>query len=148
WFWAFGGDYGPEEIPSDQNFLANGLVSPDRDPHPGLHQVKHVYRYLHSEPVDAAAGVVRGKNWYDFIDPADIATLHWTVKANGEHVQEGIIDVPSIEPGDTAELRIPFRKITPQPGEESFVELSFRLKEDASWAEAGHEIAWDEFQIP
>ncbi len=35
-FYAYGGDFGPEGTPSDGNFCINGLVSPDRTPHPGL----------------------------------------------------------------------------------------------------------------
>src|SRR3970040_2176256 len=33
-YWAYGGDYGPSSTPSDRNFLFNGLVAPDRAPHP------------------------------------------------------------------------------------------------------------------
>ena len=43
-FWAFGGDFGPKDVPSDGNFCANGLVFPDRLPHPGLSEVKKVYQ--------------------------------------------------------------------------------------------------------
>ncbi|MDR2117761.1 MAG: hypothetical protein LBP87_15400, partial [Planctomycetaceae bacterium] len=39
-YYAFGGDFGPVGVPSDQNFCCNGLVSPDRKPHPGLNEVK------------------------------------------------------------------------------------------------------------
>ena len=46
-FWAYGGDFGPLDVPSDDNFCCNGLVSPDRVPHPGLLQVKHIYQYIH-----------------------------------------------------------------------------------------------------
>ena len=35
-FWAYGGDFGPAGTPSDDNFCCNGLVTPDRQPHPGL----------------------------------------------------------------------------------------------------------------
>lgn len=39
-FWAYGGDYGPPGTPSDYNFCCNGLVAPDRTPHPALNEVK------------------------------------------------------------------------------------------------------------
>ena len=39
-FWAYGGDYGPPDTPSDRNFCCNGLVAPDRTPHPALWEVK------------------------------------------------------------------------------------------------------------
>lgn len=34
-FWAYGGDFG--DTPNDLNFCLNGLVWPDRTPHPALH---------------------------------------------------------------------------------------------------------------
>ena len=37
-FWAYGGDFGDK--PNDDNFNTNGLVLPDRTPHPGLTEVK------------------------------------------------------------------------------------------------------------
>ena len=41
-FWAYGGDFGPTDMPSDDNFCCNGLVTPDREPHPGLFEV-HIF---------------------------------------------------------------------------------------------------------
>ena len=46
-FFAYGGDFG--EAMHDAQFCANGLLFPDRTPHPGAWQVKHVQR-----PVEAA----------------------------------------------------------------------------------------------
>jgi hypothetical protein len=54
-FWAFGGDYGPPDVPSDRNFCCNGLVGPDRTPHPGLFEVKKVYQSLKFKALDLAA---------------------------------------------------------------------------------------------
>src|SRR6185436_5090266 len=46
-FFAYGGDFGPKDVPSDDNFCCNGLVTPDREPHPGLLEVAHVYQNVH-----------------------------------------------------------------------------------------------------
>ena len=53
-YWTYGGDYGEEGIPSDGNFCINGLVWPDRTPHPGLAEVNKVYQYIGFEPVNLA----------------------------------------------------------------------------------------------
>ena len=50
-FWAYGGDFG-ENSPSDGNFLCNGVVGPDREPHPGLTEVKKAYQPVAVEAVD------------------------------------------------------------------------------------------------
>ena len=47
----FGGDFGPSDIPSDANFCLNGILFPDRSPHPCLHEVKKVYQNFNIEYV-------------------------------------------------------------------------------------------------
>ena len=54
-YWTYGGDYGEEGIPSDGNFCLNGLVWPDRTPHPGLAEVNKVYQYIGFDPVNLAS---------------------------------------------------------------------------------------------
>ncbi|MCF0208127.1 MAG: beta-galactosidase, partial [Bacteroidaceae bacterium] len=44
-YWAYGGDY--NDKPNDGNFLINGLIAPDRVPHPHYYEVQYVY-----QPVD------------------------------------------------------------------------------------------------
>jgi len=41
-FWAYGGDFG--DRPNDGNFCINGLVAPDRTPHPHYYEVKYGYQ--------------------------------------------------------------------------------------------------------
>jgi len=147
-FWAYGGDYGPPGTPSDDNFCDNGLVSPDRQPHPGLLEVKHVYQYIHCKPVDLAARSIEVKNWFDFLNLKDVAEGHWRLKADGKEVQHGDIEELDLAPRAAKNITIPVKKFKPQPGVEYHLEVSFTLKKDQPWAKAGHEIAWDEFKLP
>ncbi|HET7625047.1 MAG TPA: glycoside hydrolase family 2 TIM barrel-domain containing protein, partial [Verrucomicrobiae bacterium] len=147
-FWAYGGDFGPKNIPSDDNFCCNGLVTPDREPHPGLFTVKHIYQYIHCKPVDLHARMVEIKNWYDFINLKDIAKGEWILKADGKEIQHGNLPDLDIAPGATKQVTIPMEAFQPEPGAEYFLELRFELKNDLPWAEAGHELAWDEFELP
>ncbi len=147
-FFAYGGDFGPADIPSDDNFCDNGLVTPDREPHPGLFEVKHVYQYIHCQPVDLAKRTISIKNWYDFVNLKDLVTGEWKLKADGEEIQHGKLDDLDLAPGATKEIAIPIKTFKPQPGVEYHVELSFTLKQKQSWAKAGHEVAWDEFKLP
>ena len=48
-YWAYGGDFGAWMYPHDENFCCNGVVSPDRTPHPGLYEVKKVYQDIEFE---------------------------------------------------------------------------------------------------
>jgi beta-galactosidase len=147
-FWAFGGDYGPSGTPSDQNFCNNGLVNPDREPHPGLPEVKHVYQFIHCKPVDLARRTVEVKNWYDFVNLNELATLHWKLTGDGRELQQGEFVALDIAPQATSHLTLPLQPFTPRPGVEYFLELSFRLKADTTWAAQGHELAWDQFKLP
>ena len=53
-FYAYGGDFG--DVPNDEDQCANGIVGPDREPHPALAEVKKVYQPIRIEPVDLANG--------------------------------------------------------------------------------------------
>ncbi|HZR18633.1 MAG TPA: glycoside hydrolase family 2 TIM barrel-domain containing protein [Verrucomicrobiae bacterium] len=147
-FWAYGGDFGPPGTASDDNFCCNGLVSPDREPHPGLFFVKHVYQYIHCQAVDSAARKIEVKNYYDFTNLKDIAAGEWRLKADGRVLQSGKIPELDLAPHGTQELTIPVKAFQPEPGVEYFLEVSFILKRNFLWAKSGHEIAWDEFKLP
>jgi len=147
-FWAFGGDYGPSGTPSDQNFCCNGLVTPERQPHPGLLEVSHIYQYVHCKPLDLAARSVEVKNWYDFLNLKDIARFEWRVTADGKELQKGTLPTPDLAPRATATVTVPVKPFKPEPGVEYFLELSFRLDRDTLWAKKGHELAWDQFKLP
>ncbi|MFO1476746.1 MAG: glycoside hydrolase family 2 TIM barrel-domain containing protein [Verrucomicrobiota bacterium] len=147
-FWAYGGDFGPAGTPSDDNFCCNGLVTPDREPHPGAFQVKHSYQYIHSALVDAAARKVDVKNRYDFTNLKDIAAGAWQLKADGRRIQGGALPDLDLAPGASKTLALPIQAFKAEPGVEYSIELSFVLKRDLPWAKAGHELAWDEFKLP
>ena len=74
--WTYGGDYG-ENAPSDANFCCNGLVNPDRDPHPAYYEIKHVYQNVSIRPVDAAAGVFEVFNRYYFTSLENFTVKYW-----------------------------------------------------------------------
>ena len=50
-YWAYGGDYGTN-APSDGNFLCNGIVAPDRTPHPAMTEVKYACLLYTSDAAD------------------------------------------------------------------------------------------------
>ena len=86
-YWTYGGDYG-EAMPSHGNFCCNGLVSPDRRPHPALAEVKHVYQNLAVEAEDPARGVFRITNRHYFTDLSGYE-LRYEVRADGRRIRSG-----------------------------------------------------------
>lgn len=148
-FLAYGGWWEDKSgVPNDNNFSADGLVSADRIPHPGLWAIKYVYRNLHASPVDLAAGTIKVKNWFDFVNARDVAQGLWEVSADGRTVASGKLPELDLAPQQEKEYKLALPGIKAQPGVEYFLNLSFVLKAAASYASAGHEIAWDQFPLP
>ncbi|MDZ7738021.1 MAG: glycoside hydrolase family 2 TIM barrel-domain containing protein [Bacteroidales bacterium] len=87
-FWAYGGDFGPEGVPSDGIFCINGLVWPDRSAHPALEEVKKVYQYAGFEMHDAERGILLVENKYAFTG-LDRFILRWELLKDGEVVGIG-----------------------------------------------------------
>ena len=148
-FLAYGGWWeNPAGIRNDGNFNQNGLVSADRKPHPGLYAIKYVYAYLHAEPVDLEKGTIRIFNRFDFLNASDVAEARWQVMADGNQVAAGTLPALDIAPGESREYTVPAPAITPQPGVEYWLNISFVQKEAKPWAAAGHELAWEQWKLP
>ena len=148
-FLAYGGWWEDKSgVRNDNNFNNNGLVAADRTPHPGLWAIKYVYRYLHAAPVDLAAGKIRVKNWFFFENSKNAARGFWEVRAGGTRIAQGALPELDIAPLAEKEYTLALPKIEPRPGVEYWLNVSFQLKADASWAPKGHEIAWEQFRLP
>ena len=80
--WTYGGDYGTD-MPSDGNFCCNGIVNPDRDPHPAFYEVKHLYQNVSIRAVDAEKGVFEILNRHYFTD-LSAYTIKWWVERDGK----------------------------------------------------------------
>ena len=85
--WTYGGDYGVD-APSDANFLCNGIVNPDRNPHPGYFEVKHVYQDVAITGVAPEEGRFAIQNRFYFKDLKDY-TVHWRIERDGKPVKKG-----------------------------------------------------------
>jgi len=144
WF-AYGGDFGDD--PNDGPFCLNGVIFPDRQIQPALWEHKKIVQPVKVEAVDLLAGEVKVTNRHHFLDLSgfDIA---WSLMADGAVLQSGTLLRLDTEPGESTQVTVPFTKPELEPGTEYWLTLSFRLAEDTLWAEKGHEIAWEQFQLP
>jgi len=147
-FFAYGGAFGPESLPSDGAFCGNGLLAPDGTPHPGLAEVKSVYQPVQMRPADIAAGEILLQNTDSFRNPNDWLAFSWSLSADGKVLQSGTLDAVDVPPRETRRIKIPVVPFTAQPHTEYFLELSAILKADAPWAARGHEIAWGQWAMP
>jgi beta-galactosidase len=144
-FWAYGGDFGDK--PNDDNFNTNGLVLPDRTPHPGLAEVKKSYADIKVEPLDLLHGKIRIRNKYNFIDLGFIRAT-WALQENGKTIQSGDVPLGSIVPGQAGEVALNVHQPMLLPGAEYFLTVTFALAHETAWAPAGHIVTWDQFKVP
>ncbi|WP_194904308.1 glycoside hydrolase family 2 TIM barrel-domain containing protein [Catenulispora rubra] len=149
-FYAYGGDFG-EEV-HDGNFVADGLVFPDRTPSPGLVEYKKVIEPVRIA-IDGSARRIGISNLYRFRDTGHLR-FQWTAEADGVPVGSGDVPVPPIPPGAgialywPAELDAAAHAATEAGvGGELWLSVTASLAKDESWADTGHEIAWGQAQL-
>ncbi len=145
-FWAYGGDYGPKDVPSDRNFCCNGLVFADRKPHPALEEVKKVYQYVHFKAVDLSKFNIELQNAYNFYNLYG-TELYWELWGNGQRMQMGVIPEVVINAGISRSFSIPAKKIEGLPGNEYFLNVYLRTTEDKPLIPKGHILASEQFAL-
>jgi len=145
-YWSYGGDYGPPGTPSDGSFNDNGLVGPDRVPHPALEEVKKVYQYVNFSAVDLAEGTIRVRNEFDFTT-LDGFDLRWTVTDEGVAVDSGTAH-PRAAPGDSVMVKLGYRLPQGASGHEYFVNLSLVRREALGPVPAGWAVATEQLAVP
>ena len=148
-YWAYGGDFGEEGVPSDGNFCINGLTWPDRTGKPGLNEVNKVYQYVGFEPVDLKGGLIRVKNKYDFTNLSAFI-FDWEVVSDGSIIQSGKVPLSELkpEPGADFNLMIPIEKINPVPGTEYFLNLRVSRSDEWNLVPEDHVYATGQFKLP
>lgn len=142
-YFAYGGDFG--DVPNDTNFCCNGLVQPDRAPNPHLYEVGKVYQSIKVAPVDMAAGRVRVTNKYYFLN-LDRFNAAWILRHDGRESASGSLGRLDVAPRQSKEVAIDLPALEGQG--EWLLTVSFTLAEAASWAPAGHRVAWDQLELP
>ena len=143
-YWAYGGDFG-DEI-NDRQFCINGLVFPDRTPHPALHEVKkaqqfHTFSLSGTEPLQVSV-----TNNHLFISTEN-EQLVWTITKNGYEVDRGEV-VLSIPPQVTDTIRLDHKRINVEEGAEYHLNLEVVLISANHWAEQGHPLSKDQIVLP
>ena len=135
-FWAYGGDFGDK--PNDGPFCINGLIAPDRTPHPHYYEVQYVYQPLKFVYEDGNVRIINR----DFFTDVDEYEYTYEFLADGKVRETGGLTLQ----GNT--LIFPSIQ-APVVGGGPFPELSIyveaRLKEDKPWAQKGFVVAREQF---
>ena len=143
-FQAYGGDF--LERPSDYNFSGNGICyGGDRDPSPKMQEVKFNYQNISILFEKDGKFTVVNKNLFANTDQFRCVAV---LQKNGVVVKKQEIET-AVPPLSSKDYEIPFAILRADDKDqkkdldaEYTLTVSFRLKEDMGWADAGYEVAF------
>ncbi|MDH3293141.1 MAG: DUF4981 domain-containing protein [Acidimicrobiia bacterium] len=128
---AYGGQFGDE--PHDGNFVADGLMSADLEPHPAMREVAWVHRPMVVNK--ARGGRLRITNRRSFTDTSDLTASWESLTPDGSTIS-GALRVGRIKPGEAKLVAIPAPAAKRTPSW-----LTIRWHDDARL------VAWDQITI-
>jgi beta-galactosidase len=143
-YWAYGGHFEPKGVYHDGNFCMNGVVNPDRTPHPGLYEVKKVYQNIGFKAVDIQNGKITIKNKRFFRDLSD-CTFKWELLKDGKIDMIGYIAHVSVAPQIEKEFSLDFGKT--DENHEYFLNIYALNNQETTLLPFGHVLASEQFQI-
>ncbi|WP_222618067.1 glycoside hydrolase family 2 TIM barrel-domain containing protein [Nakamurella sp. PAMC28650] len=153
-FYAYGGDFG--EPVHDGNFIADGLLFPDRTASPGLLEFKKVIAPVRLI-IDTTARSLQVDNGYDFLDTSGL-NLSWVIEDAGVVLGRGTMATPVVAAGESVTVDWPAELVaaaalpTADQGVtglpvERWVTVTAGLAHEHAWASSGHEIAWAQARV-
>jgi beta-galactosidase len=144
-YWAYGGDMGSQNYLNDENFCHNGLVWPDRSPHPGAFEVKKVYQDILFQAIDIKNGVIQITNDFGFTNLNNY-NFKYQVLENGKSIKEGTIAV-ALNPKSKKEFKIDLPKSLSKSGVEYLLNVFAYTKTGSELVPQNFEIAREQFEI-
>ena len=145
-YFAYGGDYG-KDMPSDGNFVCDGVIAADRTPHPGMEEVKYTHQNVWFEAVDLEKGIIRVENRFYFTSLKDFM-ISYTVKANNK-VLKGNKMTLDLAPQTSKEITIPLAGLLkPQAGVDYLLDFTVTTTKADKLIPAGYDIAHEQFVLP
>ncbi|MDE6161720.1 MAG: DUF4981 domain-containing protein, partial [Muribaculaceae bacterium] len=143
-YWAYGGDFGAYNYTHDENFCCNGLVQPDRTPHPGLAEVKKVYQDIRFAAVNPANGVFSVENHFHYRNLKDYE-LRWQLLRNGIVTASGTLPAIDLPAGHSRNVKVDLPAMT--DGAEYYLDVYAYTRHADDIIPAGHEVAREQWAI-
>lgn len=143
-YFAFGGDFGGDTIPSDNNFCINGLVFPDRKIHPALWEVKKVYQNIDFELNNTFLKI---HNNYNFTNLSAF-NFEWKMLQDGKEIGAGNLPEINLEPGQEVNMTLPMQSELFSQDVDYVFTISAKTKRETDLIPKGHEVAWEQFDVP
>lgn len=147
-FYAYGGDYGAG-MPSDGNFLINGIVDADRTPQPELAEVKKGHEWINFRLLRYHDGIARiqVENLYDFTSLNNFV-MKAHLMSDGKILKTMWLQVPDIPPHSSSVTELDLTDIVPLPNSEYFLHLEARTRKTSLGIPADHQVAREQIRLP
>ena len=151
-YWAYGGDFGDDV--NDRQFCINGLLFPDRTPHPSLYEAKYSQQYMQFTLMPKMPNELKqNTNTYSlsvFSDyvfrTTDNERLVWRLMQNGVEVeQSSVLLTIAPQSGVTIDIALSSEFTA---GAQYHINIDVELINDCSFAQAGHVMATEQFSVP
>lgn len=144
-YWAYGGDLGGFDLQNDKNFCLNGIVNPDRTPHPSLYEVKKVYQYIKFKALNLNKGEVEIKNVYDF---TNLNAFHfsWVLLENGVEKTSGDLPTLNVAPYASKKVKINLPKLQNKDAE-YHLNIYAKTKTTTDLVPQDHVVAYEQLKL-
>ncbi|MCF8715620.1 DUF4981 domain-containing protein [Joostella atrarenae] len=147
-YYAYGGDYG-DNMPTNNTFLNNGIVFPDRTPQPGLYEVKKAHESIKfsQQGINKNNEIrVLVENLYDFVN---LNKFNFTaiIKADGEELKRIPIESINVTPHTSKLVRASLNGISFKENTEYFLEVEATLKNNWGLLSQGYQVAHEQIVI-
>ena len=141
-YWAYGGDFG--DTPNDRQFCLNGLVFPDRTPHPALFEAQRAQQFFQFRLVEQNPLSVEITSEYLF-RTSDNEQLFWNVAQDGNILVAGCIDL-NLRAETSQHIVLGDMPESISSGE-LWLNVEVRQREATPWSDEHHRCAWDQWRL-
>lgn len=150
-YWAYGGDYG--DTPNDYDFIGNGMIGPDRTPHPACYEFRYLAKPFAIKPQPLPRQLFDFTN-YNYFTTLDDYEFIWEVECDGQVLANGKIDrkeIAAIAPQQTKAIKIDWQEKTALDKAESCCEIFLNViacyRKDTLWAKKGDICGHEQFRV-
>lgn len=143
---VYAGDMNNYDSPDDYNFCDNGLIAPDRTWHQHAYEVQYYYQNIWATPVDLNNGKVEIFNENFFIDLSNYY-MKWTLLADGDAVQTGIVTDLKIAPQGKQVITLPYKLEGICNCKEKHLNVEFFEKNPSALIPEGYAVARNQMAI-
>ena len=128
---AYGGDFG--EADHDGNFVCDGLVSADREPHPLLDELAALTQPVTAEHLGGSRLRLYNRRWFNGLDDLD---ARWLMTIDGRRIGRGRLELPPVGPRSSVDVELRAAAFDSTPGRR-VLQLTFKPRpaERPAWAD-------------